>query len=74
MDSAGYEIADECEFTFGPESAATGSGFYNQLINGSQYLIQEMWSDQDNDCEQGEATTATAAITAAPRSCEPVRP
>ena len=66
VDSAGYEIADECEFTFGPESAATGSGFYNQLIDGSQYLVQEMWSDQDNDCARGEATTATAAITAPP--------
>lgn len=64
VDSAGYEIADECEFIFGPESAATGSGFYNQLINGSQYLIQEMWSDQDNACARGEATTATASITA----------
>jgi PKD repeat protein len=64
VDSAGYEIADECEFTFGPESAATGSGFYNQLINGSQYLIQEIWSDQDNACARGEATTTTASITA----------
>jgi PKD repeat protein len=66
MDSTGYEIADECEFTFGPESSATPSGFYNQLLNGSQYLIQEMWSDQDNGCARGEATTATASITAPP--------
>ena len=66
MDSTGYEIADECEFTFAPEGTATPSGFYNQLINGSQYLIQEMWSDQDNGCEQREATPATASITAAP--------
>ena len=66
MDSAGYEIADECEFIFGPESSATPSGFYNQLINGSQYLIQEMWSNQDNGCAPGVAATATASITAPP--------
>jgi hypothetical protein len=66
VDSAGYEIADECEFSFGPESSATPSGFYNQLINGSEYLIQEMWSDQDNRCAPGEAATATASITAPP--------
>jgi PKD repeat protein len=67
MDSTGYEIADECEFTFEPEIPATGGGNYNQLVNGSQYLIQEIWSDQEDGCEQGEATTASASI-AAPRT------
>jgi hypothetical protein len=65
IDSTGYEIADECEFAYGPESSATPSGFYNQLLNGSQYLIQQMWSDQDNGCSRGDTTKTSASITAA---------
>jgi PKD repeat protein len=64
IDSTGYEIADECEFIYEPESSATPSGFYNQLLNGSQYLIQDMWSDEGNACARGETTTASASITA----------
>ena len=50
LDSTEYEVADECEWDFGTTSPATGGGAYNQLINNDQYLIQEMWSDQDNAC------------------------
>jgi hypothetical protein len=55
MDPNGFESADKCEF--GPQEG-TPLGFapngspYNQLINGHQYLIQEMWSNNDNGCVQ----------------------
>lgn len=62
-DSSGYEIGDECAWTWGALSSATGGGSYNQLLNGNQYLIQEMWSDQANGCLQGASSTATATVT-----------
>ncbi len=61
-DSAGSEIGDKCAWDFGSSSPATGGGSYNQLMNGDQYMIQEMWSDRANTCVAGSATTATALI------------
>jgi hypothetical protein len=61
MDPNGFELADKCEVApnrgnilgfAGPDHAP-----YNQVINGHQYLIQEMWSNADRGCVQ--ATTAT---------------
>ena len=63
MDSTSEEIGDECSWTWGPLASATGGGSYNQLVNGNQYLIQEMWSNQTNSCGQGAASTAQVAIT-----------
>ncbi len=60
MDPNGLEIADKCET--GPQ-LGTPLGFapdgspYNQVINGHQYLIQEIWSNADGSCVQ--ATTKT---------------
>jgi hypothetical protein len=68
MDPNGYEVADKCED--GPETgtplgtAANGSP-YNQVINGDQWLTQEMWSNdgrQGNSnpsCVQGTTDTST---------------
>jgi len=65
MDPNGFETGDKCEF--GPQYgsplgfAADGSPF-NQVINGHEYLTQEMWANQDNsnnpNCVQ--ATTNTS--------------
>ena len=53
MDPNGFEIADKCEF--GPQ-LGTPLGFagpdhapFNQVINGHQYLLQEMWANQDDN-------------------------
>ncbi len=66
MDPNGYEVGDKCEF--GPQRgnplgfAANGSP-YNQVINGHQYLLQEMWANADNggnpDCVQSTTNTST---------------
>jgi hypothetical protein len=63
LDSDGFEVADKCET--GPQVgnplgyAADGSP-YNQLINGHEYLIQEMWSNDDGGCIQRTTQTATS--------------
>ena len=48
MDPNGFEVADKCEQ--GPEQgtplgyAADGSP-YNQVIDGHEYLVQDIWSN-----------------------------
>ncbi len=61
MDPNGYEVGDKCEF--GPQRGlaarlrANGSP-YNQVINGHQWLTQEMWSNDDSgECVQGTTQT-----------------
>jgi len=62
LDSDGYEVADKCET--GPQIgnplgyAANGSP-YDQLIGGHEYLIQEMWSNDDGGCVQRTTQTAS---------------
>jgi hypothetical protein len=60
VDPNGFEVADKCEF--GPQRG-TPLGFangspYNQVINGNKYLLQEMWSNDDNGCVQGTNQTS----------------
>lgn len=62
MDPNGFEVGDKCEN--GPQSgtplgyAADGSP-YNQVIDGHQYLIQDMWSNAINGCVQASTTVAS---------------
>jgi PKD repeat protein len=57
------EIADECAWTFDPVRSASISGDQNQTVNGDPYLIQDMWSNQDAGCVQGDPSPATATVT-----------
>jgi hypothetical protein len=62
VDPDGYEVGDKCEM--GPQVgnplgyAANGSP-YDQLIGGHEYLIQEMWSNDDGGCVQRTTQTAS---------------
>jgi hypothetical protein len=61
-DPNGFEVGDKCEV--GPQIgnplgyAANGAP-YDQLIGGHQYLIQEMWSNDDGGCVQRTTQTAS---------------
>ncbi len=65
MDPNGFEVGDKCEN--GPQ-VGTPLGFapdgspYNQVINGHQYLIQQMWANVDSvgntGCVQASTTTS----------------
>jgi hypothetical protein len=50
-DSGGNENGDKCSWAFGP-TAFNGLGYYNQVINGHQYLLQQEWSNRTNRCVQ----------------------
>ena len=63
MDPNGFETADKCEN--GPQ-IGTPLGYaddgspYNQVIDGHQYLIQDIWSNSRNGCVQSSTTSAAA--------------
>jgi len=63
MDPNGFETADKCET--GPQTGAplgysSDGSPYNQLINGHEYLIQDMWSDARQGCVQSSTVTTTS--------------
>jgi hypothetical protein len=63
MDPNGYEVGDKCDVA---PSRGTPLGYaddgspYNQVINGHDYLIQEMWSNADHSCVQSSTSTSNA--------------
>jgi hypothetical protein len=69
MDPNGFEMADKCEF--GPQHgtplgfAADGSP-YNQVINGHQYLIQEMWSNDGDSQNPAPSCVQRTTLTSNP--------
>ena len=62
MDPNGLETGDKCEN--GPQEGAPlgyapdGSP-YNQVINGHQYLLQDMWSNAATGCVQSSTATGS---------------
>jgi hypothetical protein len=62
MDPNGFETGDKCEI--GPQIGnplgyATNGSPYDQFIGGHEYLIQEMWSNDDGGCVQRTTQTAS---------------
>jgi len=61
-DPNGFEVGDKCDV--GPQIgtplgyAANGSP-YDQVIGGHEYLIQEMWSNDDGGCAQRTTQTTS---------------
>ena len=59
-DPNGFEVGDKCEV--GPQIGsplgyAPDGSPYDQLIGGHEYLIQEMWSNDDGGCVQRTTQT-----------------
>jgi hypothetical protein len=48
---SGNEDGDLCLTNFGPDIGGTGSGAWNEDINGGHYYLQEEWSNADSACE-----------------------
>ena len=63
MDPNGLEVADKCET--GPQQGtplgyAPDGSPYNQIVNGHEYLVQDMWSNAASGCVQGSTATGSA--------------
>lgn len=62
MDPNGLETGDKCEN--GPQQGtplgyAPDDSPYNQVINGHQYLLQDMWSNAATGCVQSSTATGS---------------
>lgn len=62
MDPNGLETGDKCQL--GPQQGtplgyAPDGSPYNQVINGHQYLLQDMWSNAATGCVQSSTATAS---------------
>jgi len=44
-DHRGYENADKCAWKFGTVSTATNGSYYNMILGGMDYLIQQNWEN-----------------------------
>jgi hypothetical protein len=70
-DSSGYENGDECSFDFGP-TQFNGFGYYNQVIDGEEYLLQQEWSNRGNRCvQQNTYPQPTASFSFSPSHPSP---
>jgi hypothetical protein len=66
-DSAGNENGDKCAWNFGTALGSTGSGSYNQVINGNDYYLQQEWSNASSGCALTYGTSTSPPVnTAAP--------
>jgi PKD repeat protein len=63
-DSGGYEIGDECAYTFGTELGGANSAQYNSAINGNHYQLQQEYSNAHGGCVG--SIPLTASIRGAP--------
>lgn len=50
-DPSGMEIADLCITNYGPNLGGSGNGAWDEVINGSHYYLQEIWSNYNSACE-----------------------
>jgi PKD domain-containing protein len=67
--SSGDENGDKCVWDFGTALGSTGSGQYNQLINGGRYYLQQEWSNASHSCVLTMSDNApTASFTSTPLS------
>ena len=68
-DASGNENGDKCAWNFGTALGSTGSGQYNQLINGHDYYLQQEWSNASRSCVLTMGNQApTASFTFSPTS------
>lgn len=73
FNSANGEISDICrtfelESELGPQLGTAPDGApYNQLINGHQYLYQQVWSNETNACAQRRTWPVPAISSISPK-------
>jgi hypothetical protein len=63
FDAAGEENGDKCAWTFGAAQGPSGAAF-NQVIFGSNYLLQLEWSNTRGGCAAASENKAPVAIFA----------
>jgi hypothetical protein len=62
-DSSGNENGDKCAWNFGTALGSTGTGQYNQVINGNNYYVQQEWSNATSNCALGFTQPAPPTVS-----------
>jgi PKD domain len=65
IDNSGNEIADLCITSYGPALGGSGSGRYDEVIDGGHYWIQELWSNYARACEPSAKPDKASFVVAA---------
>src|SRR5579859_158823 len=50
FDRSGNENGDKCAWNFGTQVGGTSGAYYNQVINGGHYELQQEWSNYSSRC------------------------
>jgi hypothetical protein len=50
FDASGNENGDKCAWNFGTQLGGTSGKYYNQVINGAHYELQQEWSNATSRC------------------------
>jgi hypothetical protein len=66
--SSGNEDGDLCLSSFGPAIGGTGSGAWNEIINGGHYYLQEEWSNANQGCAPRARSDSISFLASAPTS------
>jgi hypothetical protein len=73
VDSSGSEIADLCITSYGPALGGTGSSRYDEVIEGHDYWLQELYSRITGGCEpRPRPDTVSIGLTGRGRSGLPL--
>ncbi len=49
-DRRGYENGDKCAWKFGNPLGGSSGSYYNQVVNGAHYYLQQEWSNKSSGC------------------------
>ncbi len=72
LDAAGNEIADLCITSYGAALGGTGTGAWDDVIDGGHYYLQEIWSNTASSCQP--RAKPDAVFFSAPRRAVRGRP
>jgi hypothetical protein len=64
--SSGNEDGDLCLSEFGPSIGGSGSGAWNEAINGGHYYLQEEWSNANRACAPRAKPDSTSFLASTP--------
>ncbi len=64
--NSGNEDGDLCLSSFGPAIGGSGSGAWNESINGGHYYLQEEWSNANQGCAPRARPDAVSFLASTP--------
>jgi hypothetical protein len=64
--NSGNEDGDLCLSSFGPAIGGSGSGAWNEQINGGHYYLQEEWSNADQGCAPRARSDSVTFLASTP--------